>query len=91
MQKLQVQVMKSQFRRAHYLGLASSTRAGRGDPQVTQVEGLEYNLDHQAPARRSRSRSPTATAGGAGYLRHIQEFEVTTQPVIGTDSDGVDA
>ncbi|HMF40392.1 MAG TPA: GldG family protein [Polyangia bacterium] len=98
-QKLQVQVMRSQKFEvgAYYLGLCFQYQ-GKDEaiPQVTQVEGLEYRISSLLK-RMTQKKQKIAITNGHGeselaYLKHIEEFEVTNvNPSSAPIPDDVDA
>jgi len=98
-QKLQVQVMRSQKFEVgtHYLGLCFQYQ-GKDEaiPQATQVEGLEYRISSLIK-RMTQKKQKIAATNGHGesdlpYLKHIEEFEVTNvNPSTGPIPDDVDA
>ncbi len=98
-QKLQVQVMRSQKFEvgAYYLGLCFQYQ-GKDEaiPQATQVEGLEYRVSSLLK-RMTQKKQKIAVTNGHGetelqYLKHIEEFEVTSvNPSSAPIPDDVDA
>jgi gliding-associated putative ABC transporter substrate-binding component GldG len=98
-QKLQVQVMRSQKFEvgSHYLGLCFQYQ-GKDEaiPQATQVEGLEYRISSLLK-RMTQKKQKLAATNGHGetelqYLKHIEEFEVTSvNPSSAPIPDDVDA
>jgi len=98
-QKLQVQVMKTQKFEvgSYYMGLCFQYQ-GKDEaiPQVTQQEGLEYNITSVIKRLTQKKQKVAITNGHGeaelGYLKHIQEFEVTNlNPSTGPIPDDVDA
>src|SRR5436190_5455496 len=98
-QKLQVQVMRSQKFEvgAYYLGLCFQYQ-GKDEaiPQATQVEGLEYRVSSLLKRMTQKKQKIAATNGHGeaelAYLKHIEEFEVTSvNPSTGPIPDDVDA
>jgi ABC-type uncharacterized transport system involved in gliding motility auxiliary subunit len=98
-QKLQVQVMKSQKFElgAYYMGICFQYQ-GKDEaiPQVTQLEGLEYNITSVIKRLTQKKQKVAITNGHGeaelGYLKHIQEFDVTNlNPSTGPIPDDVDA
>src|SRR5262245_18141229 len=98
-QKLQVQVMKSQKFElgVYYMGICFQYQ-GKDEaiPQVTQLEGLEYNIT-SIIKRLTQMKQKIAISNGhgeaeLGWLRHVAEFEITTaNPSTGPIPDDVDA
>jgi gliding-associated putative ABC transporter substrate-binding component GldG len=98
-QKLQVQVMRSQKFEvgAHYMGICVQYQ-GKTEaiPQVTQVEGLEYRVSSLFK-RMTQKKQKIAATNGHGenelpYLKHVEEFEFTTvNPSSTPIPDDVDA
>jgi ABC-2 type transport system permease protein len=98
-QKLQVQVMRSQKFEvgAYYLGICFQYQ-GKDEaiPQVTQVEGLEYRISSLLKRMTQKKQKIAVTNGHGepemGYLKHIEEFEVTNvNPSSAPIGDDVDA
>jgi gliding-associated putative ABC transporter substrate-binding component GldG len=98
-QKLQVQVMRSQKFEvgAYYLGICFQYQ-GKDEaiPQVTQVEGLEYRISSLLKRMTQKKQKIAVTNGHGeaelGYLKHIEEFEVTNvNPSSAPIPDDVDA
>jgi gliding-associated putative ABC transporter substrate-binding component GldG len=97
--KLQVQVMRSQKFEVgtHYLGICFQYQ-GKDEaiPQVTGVEGLEYQVSSLLK-RMTQKKQKIAITNGHGeselaYLKQIPEYEVTTlNPSSGPIPDDVDA
>ncbi len=98
-QKLQVQVMRSQKFEVgtHYLGICFQYQ-GKDEaiPQVTQVEGLEYRISSLIK-RMTQKKQKIAVTNGHGeaelqYLKHIEEYEITNvNPSTAPIPDDVDA
>jgi len=98
-QKLQVQVMRSQKFEvgAYYLGLCFQYQ-GKDEaiPQATQVEGLEYRISSLLK-RMTQKKQKIAATNGHGeadlqYLKHIEEYEITNvNPSSAPIPDDVDA
>src|SRR3954451_18289551 len=98
-QKLQVQVMRSQKFEvgAYYLGICFQYQ-GKDEaiPQATQVEGLEYRISSLLK-RMTQKKQKLAATNGHGeadlqYLKHIEEFDVTNvNPSSAPIPDDVDA
>jgi gliding-associated putative ABC transporter substrate-binding component GldG len=98
-QKLQVQVMRSQKFEvgAYYLGICFQYQ-GKDEaiPQVTQVEGLEYRISSLLKRMTQKKQKVAITNGHGeaelGYLKHIEEFEVTNvNPSSAPIPDDIDA
>jgi gliding-associated putative ABC transporter substrate-binding component GldG len=98
-QKLQVQVMRSQKFEvgAYYLGICFQYQ-GKDEaiPQATQVEGLEYHISSLLKRLTQKKQKIAITNGHGeselGYLKHIEEFEVTNvNPSSAPIPDDVDA
>jgi gliding-associated putative ABC transporter substrate-binding component GldG len=98
-QKLQVQVMRSQKFEvgAYYLGLCFQYQ-GKDEaiPQATQVEGLEYRISSLLKRMTQKKQKVAITNGHGeaelGYLKHIEEFEITNvNPSSAPIADDVDA
>jgi gliding-associated putative ABC transporter substrate-binding component GldG len=98
-QKLQVQVMRSQKFEvgAYYLGICFQYQ-GKDEaiPQATQVEGLEYHISSLLKRLTQKKQKIAITNGHGeselGYLKHIDEFEVTNvNPSSAPIPDDVDA
>jgi gliding-associated putative ABC transporter substrate-binding component GldG len=98
-QKLQVQVMRSQKFEVgtHYLGICFQYQ-GKDEaiPQAGQVEGLEYRISSLIKRMTQKKQKVAITNGHGegelGYLKHIEEFEVTNvNPSSAPIPDDVDA
>jgi len=98
-QKLQVQVMRSQKFEVgtHYLGLCFQYQ-GKDEAiaQATQIEGLEYRISSLLK-RMTQKKQKIAITNGHGeselaYLKHIEEFDVSNvNPSSAPIPDDVDA
>jgi gliding-associated putative ABC transporter substrate-binding component GldG len=98
-QKLQVQVMRSQKFEvgAYYLGICFQYQ-GKDEaiPQATQVEGLEYRISSLLKRMTQKKQKVAITNGHGeselGYLKHVEEFEITNvNPSSAPIPDDVDA
>src|SRR6185503_9727015 len=82
---------------AHYLGICFQYQ-GKDEaiPQVGQVEGLEYRISSLIKRMTQKKQKIAVTNGHGegelGYLKHIEEFEVTNvNPSSAPIPDDVDA
>jgi len=98
-QKLQVQVMRSQKFEVgtHYLGLCFQYQ-GKDEAigQATQIEGMEYRISSLLKRMTQKKQKVAITNGHGeaelGYLKHIEEFEITNvNPSSAPIPDDVDA
>jgi gliding-associated putative ABC transporter substrate-binding component GldG len=102
-QRIQIQVLRSSKFEvgAHFLGLCFQYQ-GKNEaiPQLRGVEGLEYQVSSLIKRMTQKKHKLAMTTGhgepdqnqGFTYLKHIEEFEVTTlNPSTAPIADDVDA